>query len=70
MVPTLSTGGVPSIRVAYATLAALPQASVAVTVIVALHAPLVDAVVVNGALHASVAVVAAIAAASAVATVG
>src|SRR5688572_9768435 len=70
MTPAVSTGGVESMRVEYVTDAALPQPSVVVTVTTAEHVPAVDAVSVSAPGHASVADVAASAAASAAATVG
>ena len=64
------TGAVLSILVLYVTAVELPQASVVVTVITALHVPTVDATSVNAPGQLSVALVAANAAASAAATVG
>jgi hypothetical protein len=64
------TGGVLSILVLYVTAVALPQPSVVVTVITALHVPTVLATSVNAPGQLSVALVAAKAAASAAATVG
>ena len=67
MLPLVITGGVTSRLVVYETLAALPQVSVAVTVMVAGQAPTVATVVLNEQL--SVMAVAASAAASAAAAV-
>ena len=65
-----TVGGSSSIRVAYVTNAALPHESVPVTVTVAVHVPVVVAVLDTGSRQSSVAVVAASAAAWAAAPVG
>ncbi len=67
MVPAVGTGAVLSMRVWYVTAALLPQPSATVTVMTALQSPTVLAVVLNAPGQLSVAVVAAIAAASAAA---
>ena len=69
MLPTVSSGGVSSTRVAYVTLATFPHVSVPVTVTTALHVPAVEDVRATALRQSSVAVVAAIAAASAAAAV-
>ena len=70
IMPAVTVGGVLSMRVAYVTLVLLLQASVPVTVMMALHVPLVMAESITGGEQRSLAPVAAIAAAWAAATVG
>jgi len=70
MVPGVTVGSVLSIRVLYVVEALLPQPSVAVTVTIAEQVPIVEAVLVTDEGQSSLAVVAAMAAASAAATVG
>ena len=70
MLPAVGVGEVPSMRVLYIVEALLPQASVAVTVTTAEQVPIVEAVLTMVEGQSSLAVVAAMAAASAAAAVG